>query len=132
MMYNIPHTLTGKIPFDLFFRSKFSDKIPSLGDVNTKIDYSKVGDGYYEQKDRGKECANRKKRPAEKEICIGYIVYVTNMTKCNKLNSNLDPTPLTVRSSPFRRYIINLKKVEGEWKEVQKQKSVEEEMEFEG
>lgn len=99
-MYNsTAYTITGKTPSELFFRTQFRDKIPSSGDMNTRIDDSEVRDRDEEQKGEGNKYTNRKRRAAENKICIGGKVYVKHISKSNKLSSNLDPTPHTVEIS---------------------------------
>lgn len=76
-----------------------------------------------------KEREDRKRKAAEINLEIGDKVYVKNMSKGNKLTSNFNPTTHTVTESnrsdvhvrndetgqEYRRNIIHLKKVEGNW-----------------
>lgn len=134
MMYNsTPHSVTGKTPSELFFRRQFRDKIPSLSDINSRIDDFEIRDKDKEHKNKGKEYAYKKRRATEYEIHTGEKVYLKNMVKDNKLSSNFDSTPHTVESSrngevtvkndetgqQYRRNVIHLKNVEGKWKSVQ-------------
>lgn len=130
-MYNsTPHSTTGKTPSELFFKRQFRDKIPSLIDFeNSQID-SDVRDKDREMKTIGKEVQDRKRKAKENELELGQKVYVKNLVKDNKLTPNFNPVPHTVvgtkgseinvrndeTGQEFRRNIIHLKKVEGEWK----------------
>lgn len=137
MMYNsTPHSVTGKTPSELFLRRQFRDKIPSLLDINNKIEDSEVRDRDKEQKEKGKEYADNKRRATDHEIRVGEKVYIKNMIKRNKLSLTFMPTTHTVESSrngetvvrndetgqTYRRNIIHLKKVEGRWEAVPENK----------
>lgn len=130
MMYNsTPHSTTGKTPFEIYFCRKFRDKIPSLSIVLTSYD-SEVRDHDKEMKDKGKRYADLKRKSQENELPIGEKVYVKNLIKENKLTTQFNPAPHTVISSnggeynvrndetgqEYKRNIIHLKKVEGEWR----------------
>lgn len=133
-MYNsTPHTTTGKSPSELFFRRQNKDKIPSLHGIdNEEIDMD-VRDRDKIQKEKGKEYGDRKRRAVETILNEGDKVYIKNMEKSNKLSSEFNPTPHTVESSnhgditvrndqtgqTFRRNVVHLKKVEGQWTTVQ-------------
>lgn len=130
MMYNsTPHNTTGKTPGELFFCRKFRDKLPSIVGERSGYD-SEVRDKDIIMKDKGKEYADRKRRAIDCEIDVGEKVYVKNMTKENKLTAAFNSTPHTVLGSKgndytirnddtgheYRRNVMHLKKVEGEWK----------------
>lgn len=134
MMYNTtPHSVTGKTPAELFFRRQNRDKIPMLQEINEKIDDSEIRDRDKEQKERGKAYGDRKRRAQYSDISEGEKVYVKDMEKTNKLSSNFNPTPHVVESSQggdfivrneetgqaYRRNVVHLKKIEGEWKAFQ-------------
>lgn len=133
MMYNsTPHSVTGRTPSELFFQRQNRDKIPSLESTSEKINDSDVRDRDRIQKEIGKEFGDRKRKAVDSEIMEGDKVYVKNMEKTNKLTSNFNQTQYTVGSTnggdcvvrndetgqSYRRNIIHLKKVEGEWKAI--------------
>lgn len=141
LMYNsTPHTVTGRSPSELFFQRQSRDKIPSLGEINYRLDDSDIRDRDKIQKDKGKEYGDRKRRATESDIMEGDKVYVKTMEKPNKLTTNFNPTPhvvesardgdCTVRNSEtdqsFRRNVVHLKKVEGEWTTVPPDQNEEE------
>lgn len=131
MMYNsTPHTSTGKTPSELFFGRQFRDKLPNLGDIeNNELD-GEVRDKDKLMKEKGKDYGDRKRRAAEIELQPGDKVYVKNLIKENKTCPNFNPTQHTVLTKnggdvqvrndetgkDYRRNIVHLKKVEGEWK----------------
>lgn len=130
MMYNsTPHSVTGKTPAELFYRKQFRDKIPSVTDIENRADDSEVRDRDKDRKEKGKQYSDRKRKAVDSEIEKGDKVYVKNMTKENKLSSNFNPTTHTVvdtkggdmqvqndeTGQQYRRNVIHLKKVEGEW-----------------
>ncbi|KAG7303117.1 hypothetical protein JYU34_013146 [Plutella xylostella] len=131
IMYNsTPHSVTGKTPSELFYRRKFRDKIPMVTDAGNKSeDSTKVKDRDQEWKEKGKIYADRKRRAQECDLEPGDKVYVKNMIKENKLSLNYDPTSHTVRKcvggdlevqndetgQTYRRNIVHLKKVQGQW-----------------
>lgn len=132
-MYNsTPHTVTGKPPAELFFRRKFRDKIPMIEDVNNKAEDMDVRDRDKQQKEKGKEYADKKRKAQDCDLGPGDKVYVRNMNKSNKLSSNFEPTSHTVKTrvggdievqndetgQRLRRNIVHLKRIEGQWKIV--------------
>nr|XP_049699503.1 uncharacterized protein LOC110376634 [Helicoverpa armigera] len=135
-MYNsTPHSVTGKSPAELFFQRKFKDKIPMIDYAEQNVEDFDVRDKDKEQKEKGREYADKKRRAREVELEIGDKVYVKNTNKSNKLSLNFDTTTYTVKSKTggdvevqndetgqqFRRNILHLKKVEGEWKSMNKE-----------
>lgn len=131
MMYNsTPHSSTGKTPSELFFGRLFRDKIPSVIDIgNTNID-GEIRDRDRVVKEKGKEYADRKRGAIETSLEPGDKVYVKNLTPNNKTCPNFNSKPHTIISrsggdvqvrndetgQDYRRNIIHLKKVEGEWR----------------
>ncbi|XP_037293110.1 uncharacterized protein K02A2.6-like [Manduca sexta] len=141
LMYNnTPHTVTGRSPSELFFQRQSRDKIPSLGEINYRLNDSEIRDKDKIQKEKGKEYGDRKRKALESDIIEGDKVYVKTMEKSNKLTTNFNPTPhvvesehngdCTVRNSEtdqrFRRNVIHLKRVEGKWTSVPSDQSSEE------
>lgn len=134
MCNSTPHSTTGKTPSELFYRRTFRDKIPSVIDAENQDIDLEAKDKDQEMKQKGKMDGDRKRKAAEVEMEIGEKVYVKNMAKDNKLASDYNPTPHTVVTTKgnevevrndvtgkeYRRNIIHLKKVEGQW-EVQNQ-----------
>lgn len=71
-----------------------------------------------------------KRKSQENELSVAEKVYVKNLIKENKLTTQFNPVPHTVISSigceynvrndesgqEYKRNIIHLKKVEGEWR----------------
>lgn len=127
MMYNsTPHSVTGKSPSELFFRRQFRDKIPSIVDMENQ----EVRDRDKIQKEKGKRYSDLKRKASESTISEGDKVYTENMIKGNKLTPNFNPTPHTVMEKKgneykvrndetgqeYRRNVVHLKKIEGEWK----------------
>lgn len=132
-MYNsTPHSVTGKTPSELFFKRKFRDKIPMVGDVGYEPHdtETEVKDRDKIMKEKGKEYADRKRKAKECELEPGDKVYIKNMTKDNKLSLNYDTTSHTVTKAVggdiqvqndetgqvYRRNVVHLKKVQGQWK----------------
>ncbi|KAJ8914062.1 hypothetical protein NQ315_017583 [Exocentrus adspersus] len=86
----------------------------------------------------GKDYSDRKRKATENDIELGNKVYVENAVKENKLTSNFNPTPHTVLEKrgndvsvqndeigqKYRRNVIHLKKMEGEWKVIGGPKSL--------
>lgn len=131
LMYNaIPHSVTGKSPSELYFKRKCRDKIPSLRETTDGND-SEVRDRDKEQKEKGKEYGDRKRRAKESDLAVGDKVYVKEIEH-NKLTPNYNPIPhvvvnrnggdVTIRNEQtgqtVRRNILHLKRVEGEWKSI--------------
>lgn len=139
IMYNsTPHSTTGKSPSELFFNRIFRDKIPHLLDMeNMQTDFE-VQDRDMEMKEKGRIEGDRKRNAQEDYMDIGEKVYVKNVIKENKLTSNFNPIPHTITSTngsdinvrnditgqEFRRNIVHLKRVEGEWKVQNKEREV--------
>lgn len=137
LMYNsTPHSVTGKTPSELFFRRKNRDKIPMLQDINNKEDDTEIRDRDKEQKGKGKEYGDKRRRAQDVDLNEGDKVYVKEMDKANKLTPNYNPTPhvvektkggdVTIRNEEtgqtLRRNILHLKRTEGVWKAVQADK----------
>ncbi|CAK1596121.1 unnamed protein product [Parnassius mnemosyne] len=134
-----PHPSTGKSPSELFYGRQFRDKLPFLTDLENSYDDQEIRDRDIERKDKSKLNEDRKRRAVDRELEIGDKVYVKNLIKENKLVSEFNPTPHTVISSEgsdinikndetgqeYRRNIVHLKKVEGQWKVVDQDKEVQ-------
>lgn len=133
MMYNsTPHPSTGKSPSELFFGRQFRDKLPFLTDLENNYDDSEIRDRDKEKKEKSKLNEDRKRRAVDRDLGIGEKVYVKNLIKENKLVSEFNPTPHTVINAEgsdinvrndetgqeYRRNIVHLKRVEGQWKVV--------------
>lgn len=133
MMYNsTPHSTTGKSPSELFYGRQFRDKLPSLINIENKDINEEVRDKDALMKQKGKINEDRKRKAMEHNLEIGQKVYVKNLIKNNKLSPEFDPEPHTIISTnrneanirndstgqEYRRNIIHLKKVEGNWKVV--------------
>lgn len=100
----------------------------SFGDMDVK-------DKDKEQKEKGKEYTDKKRRAREIDLQVGDKVYVKNANKTNKLSLNFDTAMHTVKSKnggdvkvqndetgqQLRRNVVHLKKVEGEWRSVNKE-----------
>lgn len=81
-------------------------------------------------KQKGKYSEDKRRKATEKEIETGEKVYVKNVIKENKLTSEFNPTPHTVVNTKgneaeirnditgkqYRRNVVHLKKVEGQWR----------------
>ncbi|XP_060806004.1 uncharacterized protein K02A2.6-like [Amyelois transitella] len=134
-MYNsTPHSVTGKPPAELFFKRQFRDKVPMVSDLIRRPEDSDVRDMDKEKKQLGKEYADRKRKAKECNLEPGDKVYLKNMHKDNKLSLNYDPIPHTVENSNggdievrndstgqiSRRNIVHLKRIEGQWKVLDK------------
>ncbi|XP_038221597.1 uncharacterized protein K02A2.6-like [Zerene cesonia] len=134
-MYNsTPHSVTGKTPAELFFQRKFRDKIPMIDIAEQSFGDEDMRDKDKERKEKGREYTDKKRRARNIDIEVGDKVYVKNANKTNKLSPNFDSTKHTVKSKKggdvevqndktgqqLRRNIVHLKKVEGEWKSVNK------------
>lgn len=141
MMYNsTPHSVTGRTPSELFFQRQNRDKIPTLENTNEKKEDLEVRDRDKIQKELGKEYGDRKRKAMQSVISEGEKVYVKALDRANKLTPNFNPTQYTVESSKagdcvvrndetgqsYRRNVVHLKKVEGEWKAVVPEKENEE------
>lgn len=136
IMYNsTPHSSTGKSPSELFYGRQFRDKLPFLADLENNYDDSEIRDKDKEKKEKNKLNEDRKRKAKDRELEIGEKVYVKNMIKENKLVSEFNPTPHTVVSAEgsdvnvkndetgqeYRRNIVHLKKIEGQWKVVNRE-----------
>ncbi|CAG9137613.1 unnamed protein product, partial [Plutella xylostella] len=120
----------GKPPAELFYKRQFRDKLPSIIDVEFADTDMETRDRDTEQKQKGKEYADRKRHATESDIGVGEKVYVKNMTKDNKLTAPFNDTPHTVitknggdvelqnddNGQLLRRNIVHLKRIEGQWK----------------
>lgn len=135
-MYNsTPHSVTGKTPAELFFQRKFRDKIPMIDYAEQHFEDLDVRDKDKEQKEKGREYTDKRRRARETDIQVGDKVYVKNTNKSNKLSLNFDTATHTVKSKTggdvevqndetgqqLRRNILHLKKVEGEWTSMNKE-----------
>lgn len=146
MMYNsTPHSVTGKTPAELFFKRQNRDKIPTIYDLDgsNQEDDSEVRDKDKQEKEKGKEYGDRKRRAQENTLIEGDKVYVKEMEKGNKLTANFNPTPHVVEKSHggdvtlrneetgqrVRRNVIHLKKVEGEWKAMERNENLDQQEE---
>lgn len=137
MMYNsTPNTTTGKTPSELFYKRQFRDKIPCAVDIENCVgtEDSEVRDKDTTQKELGKSYSDRKRKAAEHTLVEGEKVFVKNMIKNNKLTPNFSPASHTVTKSSansgdveirddetgqiYRRNIVHLKRIDGEWKNV--------------
>lgn len=137
MMYNsTPNTTTGKTPSELFYRRQFRDKIPCVADIANKqsIDDSEVRDKDKKQKELGRIYSDHKRKATEHTLAEGDKVYVKTLVKENKLTPNFSPASHTVTRAKsntgdveirndltgqqYRRNVVHLKKVEGQWKSV--------------
>lgn len=131
VMYNsTPHNVIGKTPAESFFRRQFRDKLPMIQDMTyeTPVD-QEMRDKDKEQKEIGKEYADRKRHTTDCDLEVGDKVYLKNMVKNNKLSLNYDPAPHTVEANKegdimvrndetgqqLRRNIVHLKRIEGKW-----------------
>nr|XP_026484830.1 uncharacterized protein K02A2.6-like [Vanessa tameamea] len=132
-MYNgTPHSVTGKTPAELFFRRKFRDKIPMIDIAEQSFEDIDVRDKDKEQKEKGREYTDKRRRAREADLQVGDKVYVKNANKTNKLSLNFDTAMHTVKSrnggdvevqndetgQQLRRNVVHLKKVEGEWRTI--------------
>lgn len=135
-MYNsTPHSVTGKTPAELFFQRKFRDKIPMIDIAEQSFGDMDVRDKDKERKEKGREYTDKRRRARDVDLQVGDKVYVKNANKTNKLSLNFDTATHTVKSrnggdvevqndetgQQLRRNILHLKKVEGEWKPVNKE-----------
>ncbi|XP_043471652.1 uncharacterized protein K02A2.6-like [Leptopilina heterotoma] len=134
MMYNsTPHATTGRTPSELFYRRQFRDKLPSLINIENKETDQEVRDRDIQKKLYGKINEDRKRKAKEQSVEPGQKVYVQNFQKQNKLTPNFHPEPHTVIGSEgnevhvrndstgqeFKRNVIHLKRVEGNWEVIQ-------------
>jgi len=108
---------------------KQRDKIPSYPDVENHPNDIEARNEDKENKEKGKQYSDRKRRAAENKVADGEKVYVKNLLKENKITPTFDPTPYTMikangkdvlvrneeTGKEYRRNIIHLKKKEGEW-----------------
>ncbi|CAH2105411.1 unnamed protein product [Euphydryas editha] len=113
----------------------FRDKIPYLLDIEHIQTDLEVRDKDMEMKEKGKIEGDRKRNAQEDYLDVGEKVYVKNMIKENKLTSNFNATPHTVTSAngsdinirnditghEYKRNIVHLKRVEGEWRVLNKE-----------
>lgn len=138
MMYNsTPHPSTGKSPSELFYGRQFRDKLPFLTDLENSYDDLEIRDRDKEKKEKNKLIEDKKRKAVDRDLEIGEKVYVKNLIKENKLAPEFNPTPHTVVSAEgsdinirndetgqeYRRNIVHLKKVEGQWKVVDHEES---------
>lgn len=82
---------TGKTPAELYFKRTLKNKLPSLQDLyNNGLD-DEVRDRDRRVKDRGKLFADEDRSAKESNIQPGDLVYVKQLHKRNKLDSNFSP-----------------------------------------
>ncbi|XP_049886595.1 uncharacterized protein K02A2.6-like [Pectinophora gossypiella] len=131
IMYNsTPHSVTGKTPSELFFKRKFRDKIPMVSDMEQNEGNSELKDRDQEKKEKGRMYTDRKRKATDCDLEPGDKVYIKNINKNNKLSLNYDTTTHTVEKrnggdvevcndetgQVYRRNVVHLKRVEGQWK----------------
>nr|CAH7720776.1 unnamed protein product [Callosobruchus chinensis] len=130
-MYNsTPNITTGKTPSELFFRRQFRDKIPSSLDTKNIFEEDAMDRDQLE-KQKEKERKDRKRKATEDiDIGVDDRVYRNNLTEANKIAPNFNATPHVVTrkiggdvvvrddvtGKEYRRNVVHLKKLEGEWK----------------
>nr|CAH7762166.1 unnamed protein product [Callosobruchus chinensis] len=130
-MYNsTPNKTTGKTPSDLFLRRQFRVTIPSSLDTKNIFEEDAMDTDQLE-KHKEKEREDRKRKATEDiDIGVDDRVYRKNLTKANKIAPNFNGTPHVVTrkiggdvvvrddvtEKEYRRNVVHLKKVEGEWK----------------
>lgn len=99
-------------------------------DITENYD-SEVRDKDKEQKQKGKEYADMRRRAQTCDLKAGDKVYVREGDG-NKLTSNFNPTPHVVEQTQegdtmvrneetgkvLRRNVMHLKKIEGEWRSI--------------
>ncbi|XP_075981602.1 uncharacterized protein LOC142980155 [Anticarsia gemmatalis] len=131
-----------KPPSELFYGRQFRDKLPFLADVENNYADLEIRDRDKETKEKIKLNEDRKRRAVDRELEIGEKVYVKNFVKENKLTSDFNPTPHTVvgaegsdinvrndeTGQEYRRNIVHLKKLEGQWKVVNQEESTDKEV----
>lgn len=133
VMYNsTPHSVTGKTPAELFFQRKFRDKIPMIDTLNYTPSDIDVRDKDKQEKEKGKEYSDKKRRAHISDYDTGDKVYIKNMNRANKLCTPFEPVKHTVKACKggdveiendetgqvLRRNVVHLKKVEGEWRVI--------------
>lgn len=132
VIYNsTPHSVTGKTPCELFFRRQFRDKLPSASYSASMVTDQETKERDQIEKEKGKEYADRKRKANDdNDISVGDKLYQKNLIKANKIAPEFNPVPHTVVSKKggdvvirenesgqeYRRNILHLKKVEGQWK----------------
>lgn len=98
MMYrSTPHTTTGVSPTEMLFGRCIRTKLPQLQEFS---DEDKVRDSESERKEKGKVCANCKRKAHESKIQKGDKVLL-RQEKENKLS-----TPYSLPLQLFRRMAI--------------------------
>ena len=98
MMYcSTPHTTTGVSPTEMLFGRCIRTKLPQLQEFS---DEDEVRDSESERKEKGKVCANCKRKAHESEIQKGDKVLL-RQEKENKLS-----TPYSLPLQLFRRMAI--------------------------
>ncbi|MDW0176961.1 MAG: transposase family protein [Nitrososphaeraceae archaeon] len=81
-MYNsTPHRVTRETQAELFFQRKFRDKIPMIDIAEQCFGDMDVRDKDKEQKQKGREYTDKRRRAREVDIQVGGKVYVKNVYK---------------------------------------------------
>ncbi len=92
MYRSTPHSTTGKSPAELLFRRTIRTKIPEIQEFQEDIE---VRDRDNEQKGKGKEYADQKRRACESELQKGDCVLL-KQSRENKWSTPFNPSPCTV------------------------------------
>lgn len=124
MMYrSTPHSVTLRTPSELMFNRNIRDKLPSIHQP-MEVD-QELRDRDKEEKHKGKEYGDAKRKAKASEIGIGDLVVAKRQMMANKLSTPYESTPYEVikrngaeatiksaeTSAVFRRNVAHLKKI---------------------
>lgn len=108
MYYSTPQSTTGKTPTELMYGRNIRTKLPSLQDISTAVPvpFTDFSDRDQQEKERGKENEDVRRRAKLSEVVVGDKVLVKNLLPGNKLTPTFNPTTMTVTAKEGARVTV--------------------------